>query len=151
MTPSVSVPSQSRNRILTGPATGPWISALTSGSGMGASPPVSRSSSRTTSPAGGGAFAGVTGARAPGRRTRSRMGLLPRRLVDAQRLVQERLGLGQRQLGRAIRERLGGIRVGLEEQAVYPARDRRAHEPRREPPPAAGLLAPRPLKTVGRV
>src|SRR6266536_552391 len=131
MTPSVSVPSQSRNRILTGPATGPWISALTSGSGMGASPPVSRSNSRTTAPAGGGAFAGVTGARAPGRRARSRMGLLSRRLVDAQRL--------------------GGIGMGLEEQAVHAARDRRAHERRREPPLAAGLLAPRPLKTVGRV
>src|SRR5438093_375869 len=151
MTPSVSVPSQSRNRILTGPATGPWISALTSGSGMGASPPVSRSSSRTTSPAGGGAFAGVTGVRAPGRRARSGMALLPRRLVDAQRLVQERLRLGERQLGRAIRERLGRIGMGLEEQAVHAARNRRAHQRKGELPLAAGLRAARPLEAVGRV
>src|SRR6266850_3598651 len=98
MTPSVSVPSTSTNRMRIGPRTGDQLRVLG-------------------------------------------MRLLGHGLVHAQRLVQERLGVGERQLGGAVGERLRGLGVGLEEQPVHPARDRGAHEGEGEAPVARGFLA----------
>src|SRR5436190_3629431 len=104
ITPSVSVPSASTNRMRTAPR-------------IGVLPPRGRAAARAAPRPPPLRAGGVFGPRAARRaaRARSGMGARPQRLAHAQRVVEERSRLLERELGGGIGAGARRIGMGLEE------------------------------------